>query len=39
MSKFRKDNDYILDIQNALKRILEYTAGMKWEIYLEDNKT
>ncbi|MBN2148388.1 MAG: DUF86 domain-containing protein [Anaerolineales bacterium] len=39
MSKFRTDNDFLLDIQDALQRILEYTAGMNWETYLRDYKT
>jgi uncharacterized protein with HEPN domain len=39
MSKFRRDYDFLLDIQDALQRILEYTTGMNWDTYLKDHKT
>ncbi len=39
MSKIRRDGDYLLDIEDAIKRILEYTAGMNWDEYLQDYKT
>lgn len=39
MSRLRRELDYLLDIEEALGRILTYTAGMKWEEYLRDYKT
>lgn len=39
MSNLRRDRDYLMDIQDAISRILEYTAGMNWYEYLRDNKT
>jgi len=39
MSKGRREQDYLLDIGDAIKRILEYTAGMDWGAYLRDYKT
>ncbi len=39
MSKLRRDLDYLLDIQDAFHRSLEYIAGLSWEKYLQDRKT
>ena len=39
MSKNRRERDFLLDIEEAIRRILEYTAGMNWDEYLRDYKT
>lgn len=39
MSKFRRDNDFLLDIQDAIRRIFKYTVDMTWNEYLRDYKT
>ncbi len=39
MSKIRRDLDYLRDIDEAIGRILEYTAGFTWVEYLGDIKT
>lgn len=39
MSKDRRELDFVLDIEDAIQRILEYTAGMDQEAYLHDYKT
>jgi len=39
MSEIRRDRDYLLDIEQAIERILSYTAGLTWEKYLQDYKT
>ena len=39
MSKIRRDHDFLLDIEDAIGRILEYTTGMNWGGYLRDYKT
>ena len=39
MSKSRRDLDFLLDIQDALDRALEYTEGLTWVEYLKDRKT
>jgi uncharacterized protein with HEPN domain len=39
MSDVRRDRDYLLDIEDAIGRILEYTVGMTWEDFLSDYKT
>jgi uncharacterized protein with HEPN domain len=39
MSKSRRNLDYLLDIQDAIERALEYTNGLTWEEYLQDRKT
>jgi uncharacterized protein with HEPN domain len=39
LSRSRRERDYLLDIEDAIKRILEYTAGMTWDDYLQDDKT
>ena len=39
MSKNRRDRDFLLDIEDAINRILEYTSGMNWNEYLRDYKT
>lgn len=39
MSNLRRDGDFLSDIQDAIQRILEYTANMKWDEYLRDYKT
>ena len=39
MSKNRRERDFLLDIEDAINRILEYTAGMNWDEYLRDYKT
>ena len=38
MSK-RTDNDFLRDIQEAMRRIAVYTAGMTYETFLADIKT
>lgn len=35
----RRDRDYLLDIQEAIRRILSYTAGFTYEQYIADPKT
>jgi uncharacterized protein with HEPN domain len=39
MLKNRRERDFLLDIEDAIRRILEYTAGMNWDEYLKDYKT
>ena len=39
MSKNRRERDFLLDIEDAINRILEYTAGMIWDEFLSDYKT
>jgi uncharacterized protein with HEPN domain len=39
MSKSRRALDYLLDIQDAIDRALEYTNGLSWDVYLQDRKT
>jgi len=39
MSEHRRERDFLLDIEEAVRRILEYTAGMSWDEYLRDYKT
>jgi uncharacterized protein with HEPN domain len=39
MSKTRRDIEYLRDIEEAIGRALEYTAGLTWEEYLRDYKT
>jgi uncharacterized protein with HEPN domain len=39
MSDDRRDMDYILDIFDAVQRILVYTAGSGWDDYIADFKT
>ena len=39
MSRIRRDIDFLLDIQDAVGRALEYTHGMTWEEYLQERKT
>jgi uncharacterized protein with HEPN domain len=39
MSKTRRDLDYLRDIEDAIGRILDYTAGLTWVEYLQDYKT
>lgn len=39
MSKSRRDVDFVMDIQDAILRILEYSAALDWETYLSDYKT
>jgi uncharacterized protein with HEPN domain len=39
MSKNRRERDFLLDIEDAVSRILEYTAGMNWDEFLRDYKT
>ncbi len=39
MSKSRRDHDYLLDIADAIERIIDYTSGLPWEKYLQDHKT
>jgi len=38
MSK-RRDQDFLGDIQEAMRRIASYTEGMTYEQFMEDNKT
>lgn len=35
----RTDKDFLSDIQEAIRRIAEYTAGMAYQAFLEDTKT
>jgi len=35
----RSDRDFLSDIQEAMRRIAEYTAGMTYQAFLEDTKT
>ncbi len=35
----RTDREFLSDIQEAIRRIGEYTAGMTYEAFLEDMKT
>ncbi len=39
MSRPRRNLDYLLDIQDAIDRVLEYTDGLSWDEYLRDRKT
>ena len=39
MSKSGRNLDFLLDIQEAIDRALEYTSGMTWEGYLNDRRT
>ena len=39
MSRGRRGRDYLLDIEEAITRILAYTNGMGWDDYLNDYKT
>ncbi len=39
MSKIRRDQDFLLDIGDAIGRILQYTFSMTWDEYLRDFKT
>lgn len=38
MSK-RTDRDFLSDIQEAIRRVGEYTAGMTYQAFLKDTKT
>lgn len=35
----RTDRDFISDIQEAIRRITDYTSGMTYEAFLTDTKT
>ena len=35
----RTDNDFVSDIQEAIRRIADYTTGMTYEAFLADTKT
>lgn len=35
----RVDKDFLLDIQEAIRRILKYTEGMTYPLFLDDTKT
>jgi len=35
----RTDRDFLLDIQEAIRRIADYTAGMTYQAFLEDTRT
>ena len=35
----RTDSDFLSDIQEAIRRIIEYTAGMTYQAFVEDTKT
>lgn len=35
----RTDRDFVSDIQEAIRRIGDYTSGMTYEAFLEDTKT
>lgn len=39
MSDFRRDADFLLDILEAIQRIMEYTGEFEWEIFISDYKT
>lgn len=39
MSKSRRNRDFLLDIQDAIEHILEYTTGMDWDEFVRDHKT
>lgn len=39
MSKQKRTRDFLFDIEEAIGRILTYSAGMSWETYLLDMKT
>jgi uncharacterized protein with HEPN domain len=39
MSDARRDFDYLLDIEDAIRRIIAYSAGMDWDAYIVDYKT
>ena len=35
----RTDRDSLSDIQEVIRRIMEYTAGMTYQAFVEDTKT
>ena len=35
----RKDSDFLSDIQEAIRRAVNYTAGMAYDTFLSDTKT
>ena len=39
MSNLRRDHDFLLDIEEAIERILTYTTNMNWAGYFRDHKT
>ena len=39
MSSRRRDRDDVADIQEAIQRILAYTQGMTWDVFLHDDRT
>ena len=39
MYKTRRDLDFLQDIEEAIERILNYTAGFSWQSFLRDYKT
>jgi uncharacterized protein with HEPN domain len=39
MSKKRRDQDYLNDIQEAIKRIIAYTENLTYDPFMEDLKT
>ena len=39
MSNPRRELDFLRDIEEAIERILEYTASLTWEDFLRDHKT
>lgn len=39
MSDFRRDIDFLNDIEDAIRHVLEYIGGMTWDGYLFDRKT
>lgn len=39
MSKNRRERDFLLDIEDAIHRIAQYTASMSWDEYRKDYKT
>lgn len=39
MSKQRRDRDYLADVQEAMARIVAYTADLSYEQFLNDAKT
>lgn len=39
MPKKRRDKEYLQDIQEAMQRILTYTANLTYERFIKDVKT
>ncbi len=39
MSGPRRDKEYLVDVHEAMRRIVEYTAGISYQEFLDDTKT